>query len=521
MPETLYPVSNCSLEQNQELYLEDESSPLPSISPDELSLDISEINSSENEIHPYDGLSDPECVSEVTSRRPYKNINPSELKLVVITSCNCNLNSNINIGVIYQCLEIDDLVKTIELENNTKGELKIVKNVRKNKKHIPKDKKKKHFINQITIVLNYKGSKINVKLFGNGKMVITGAKSTKVLKEALGLLVEKVRNLSIETKIIEPHTRPKLVTRSTSVEPTSVEPTSVDLEPESTSILSDFFTTTSEFIKFLEKNHLIMLDLVNTLDLDFPLDWHKILINREKNKLLERELDLETFITTELFTSYHPELESITHKLVQTVKLVKNYSYSLLNPLIVEDAIKFYLGDPINLITSYEQLPLPENLSVTVNNYNAMFESNVKFDREKFHQILTHQCGILVNYRPSSYQGLNITYFLNHEGERESVTFFVFQEGTIMITGNKKWEVVEQSYREMCQIIDNYYENIVNTGQYDRIRKNVPSKIEKEDDGKTCVFLNRKTVINNHPRNNYLLKTKGLMSLFTPITVTV
>lgn len=439
---------------------------------------------------------DTQLASELsyTEEVTYKNINPSDLKLIVITSCNCNLQCNININVVFKCLaagDDDDLVKTVELENSSKGEPRTIKNVRRNKKNPSKDKKKKHFINQITIVLHHQDSKINVKLFGNGKMVITGAKSTSTLKEALGLLVEKIRSLSLETKIND------------------FEERCVDGYP-----LLEYFKSPTDLVKFLEKNHLTILDLVNRMNLDFPLDWYKILINSEKNKILEKECELETFVSTELFKTFNNELPIILYKLIQTVKLVKNYSYSTLSPFIVEDAIKYYSGQTINLVTSYEPIPSPEALIVTVNNYNALFNTNIKFDRERFHQVLTNQCGILVNYRPSSYQGLKVTHFLNYEGEKEGVTFFVFQEGAIMITGNKKWEVIEQSYREMCKIIDTYYDQIVNNDSKVTVKRTEPFKIEKEINGEPCVFLNKKLVISSHPRNRYLLKTLDLMSFF-------
>ena len=411
----------------------------------------------------------------------YRSIKPSELKLVVITSCNCNLECNINIGVIYQCLQMSNFVRTVELESNVKGEAKLPKN-KTNKKHKNEDKKKKHFINQITIVVNYSESKINIKLFGNGKMVLTGAKSVAVLQKAVSLLVEEIRSLSTTTQILE-----------------TVE-------------LCDYFAGVGELVRFLDKNHLLILDLVKHLDLDFPLDWSKILVSQEKMRLVDGNKDLlAEWVTSRLFEGESetklPEYYSTLIKLIQTVKFVKNYSYLCLNDKILNDALDFYRGKVTRIITSYESLPSEENIKVSVNNYNALFESNVKFDREKFHQVLTEKCGVMVNYRPSSYQGLNITYYLDYQGDREKVTFFVFQDGTVMITGNNKWEAIRQSYLEFCQIIDVNYDDIVNNETNSLIKKSTnPIKFEKVVDGCLKIYLNKEEVLIKNPRNFYILR---------------
>lgn len=416
----------------------------------------------------------------------YQNISPSALKLVVITSCNCNLNCNINLNVIYACLDPDndDIIKKVELENRVKGECKSSKVVRKNKKKSVKEKKKKHFINQITIVLNYLEAKINVKLFGNGKMVITGAKSVDVLKQTLGVLVNKIRELSLPIQL------------------------------NSTIGLEKIFSTPGDAWKFIEKNHLLILDLIVKVNLQIPINWLAILTNREKKESILSESSFDVLINQHLFTSTSNLSTDLSNfiRLIQTVKLIKNYSYNFVHPAILNDALKYYSGEQIHVKTSYQQLPQTSDLQISVNNYNALFESNVKFDREKFHHVLTNECEILVNYRPSSYQGLNITYYLNHAGEREKVTFFVFQDGTIMITGNKNWEAITESYHQMCQLIDKYYDQIVNTDDDKKNRVQSPTRVEKVIDGENYVFLHKRDLIYNHPRNNYLLKTKGLIA---------
>ena len=445
--------------------------------------DLSEDSDWEHTTLPTSTLGKSSQFVSPTDKQTYRNISPSPLKLVVMTSCNCNLHCNINLNVIYECLELDEIIKKVELENLMKGESKSPKVVRKNKKKVIKEKKKKHFINQITIVLKYLNNKINVKLFGNGKMVITGAKSVDLLQEILGVLVDKIRHLSLPMKL------------------------------KTDAQLENIFATPSELWKFLEKNHLLILDLIVKVNLQIPINWLAILTSRDSQKEIMLS-NFEVLINQYLFTSNENFTTNLNNfiRLIQTVKLIKCYSYHAVDPTITPDALKYYAGEQIFVKTSYQTLPHSNDLVISVNNYNALFESHVKFDREKFHHILTNECEILVNYRPSSYQGLNITYYLNYAGEREKVTFFVFQDGTIMITGNKKWEVITESYHQMCHLIDKYYEQIINVADDTKIKVESPTRVEKVINGETFIFLHKRDLIYNHPRNNYLLKSKGLTS---------
>ena len=180
---------------------------------------------------------------------------------------------------------------------------------------------------------------------------------------------------------------------------------------------------------------------------------------------------------------------------------------------LLNDITDLFKGQSVRFPVSYDQFP-EGPLEISVNNYNALFESNLKFDRDTFHYVLTNKCQILVNYRPSSYQGLNITYYLTHNGKTERVTFFAFQDGTIMITGNNNWEVIETSYHQMCQIIDTYYSEIVSIEKREIKNQNTLPKFEQVMGNISYTFLNKKSLIINNPRNNYILKSKGLVKYY-------
>lgn len=444
----------------------------------------------------------------------YQNIRPSHLRLIVLTSCNCNLNCNVNINTIFHKLDIDNTVRTIKLEQHTKGEIKEPKRKqRKKNKNKNREKKKKHFINQITIVLSHMGYSINVKLFGNGKIVVTGAKNSDMIKVMLGILIGKIHDLRTTYRL------------------------------EANSLSEMFNNSASEFIKYMEKNHILILQLIHELGLDIPINWHNFLINKLRNRLLEKNLSIDDMSKDHLYEEREgaaitvpaplvpvpqvtapsvaapsvaaPSFHNSFVKLLGVSKIVKLYSYSrITNRQLMNDVRRLYDGQEVEFPVTYDSFPDESELKIVVNNYNALFESNVKFDRDKLHHVLTERCQILVNYRPSSYQGLNITYYTNHNDRRSKVTFFAFQDGTIMITGNNDWEVIQKSYYEICSIIDaNYYDIVSNEKKVAKCQY-LPIKVERTIDDANFIFLNVKAVIVNNPRNNYVLKKRDLMKLY-------
>ena len=92
------------------------------------------------------------------------------------------LSEHINIEEMYNSLEINDIVKFVEYKTQYKGySKKLDKKVRKNKV-------KRTFFNQSTIHI-YDGSKVvNVKIFNNGNIQMTGLKYEGQGKEILNIL---------------------------------------------------------------------------------------------------------------------------------------------------------------------------------------------------------------------------------------------------------------------------------------------------------------------------------------------
>ena len=79
----------------------------------------------------------------------------------------------INIENMFESINIDDIVKFIEYKEKHKGySKKLDKKPRKQKKRVT-------FYNQSTIHIYNNGKIVNVKLFNNGKVQMTGLKYEK------------------------------------------------------------------------------------------------------------------------------------------------------------------------------------------------------------------------------------------------------------------------------------------------------------------------------------------------------
>lgn len=155
----------------------------------------------------------------------YLNVDKKEIKnlpngISISTMCaSCKLNTRLNIPNIekYLLLNPDDIL-TVKKSKETMRTLIAIKNKPKRMKKIDtknkqKDTSKNHFYNQITVVVRVTNGqvkdlnevpKINMKLFRNGSVQMSGCKSIKNINIALNKLINKLKEVKakIEDGII-------------------------------------------------------------------------------------------------------------------------------------------------------------------------------------------------------------------------------------------------------------------------------------------------------------------------------
>jgi TATA-box binding protein (TBP) (component of TFIID and TFIIIB) len=124
--------------------------------------------------------------------------------LTISTMCaSAKLNSLVNIVSIEKYLQLDqDDVICVKLNNDNKRTL--IQTKVKNRRQKKKEKKEFHFFNQITVVVRvFHGAvkdwdsepKINLKLFKNGSIQMSGCKSLKYINIVLNKLIVKLSQI--------------------------------------------------------------------------------------------------------------------------------------------------------------------------------------------------------------------------------------------------------------------------------------------------------------------------------------
>lgn len=110
-------------------------------------------------------------------------------------TCISKLSNNINLNILFDNLEINDNIRYIEHgENNYKGYAKKL-----DKKPRKKKENKSRFYNQSTLHL-FINKLINIKLFNNGKIQLTGIKKEDDILPAIQLLIIELSNKQIISK---------------------------------------------------------------------------------------------------------------------------------------------------------------------------------------------------------------------------------------------------------------------------------------------------------------------------------
>lgn len=146
----------------------------------------------------------------------YLNVGDTEINnlpagISVSTMCaSCKLNTRLNIPNIEKYLQLNsDDILTVKMNKERMRTLIAIKNKPKrvkksDNKTKQKDTSKNHFYNQITVVVRIgqgqckdlnEAPKINMKLFRNGSVQMSGCKSIKNINIALGKLICKLKEV--------------------------------------------------------------------------------------------------------------------------------------------------------------------------------------------------------------------------------------------------------------------------------------------------------------------------------------
>lgn len=446
---------------------------------------------------------------------------PSPLKLIIIT-CKTYLNCNLNLKLMAKKLVLDHLVVGKKLLNVIEeGIIKTKPKTTHSKKNIKakplRKMSRKDFSNQCTIIVKTNNSdrNINLKIFGNGKIVITGGLSKDEGKFAVLALKERAQNLEDIYQIVP------------------------------NSHFCDHFNNIASYLKYMSKNYLVFLKIFSLFDINVDLRLDLILNKKfvetypdndteECDPIKQGVLKCDTVMEMDKFVRMI-QIFNICHLyfpnaiFLEKLNRPEDHLHTLIKNL-------FELKSEILPLT-FDKENFNKDFDVTIENYNTMFNSGFQNNREIFTQILNDKYktnGLIssAKFEPSNYQGINVKYISrvlcnpqctslgkkkNTKCPCKEISFLIFQEGNIIITGGRSWDQLMDGYKVINDIIKEEYHNIMVKKSTNQLNHNndLPGQIIKQSTtGTKTIYINKKTQITENPRNVFLLKKLGLLDKY-------
>ena len=436
-----------------------------------------------------------------------------DLELVIIV-CLGNIKSLINLELLALELKLNDQIigkKMIHII--TEGKIKEtpislivpIKTVRYDfsnqltvivnlpNKFIP-DTGDKEYDEKLTKAIAERGCDtidVNLKIFGNGKIIITGCLLQAEAVEAIRIFQEAIVGLERTYKI----------------------------KNDDELSLDKMFPTVELYLKYVTKNYLRLYKLFEVFNADIDLHITTILNKKEMSEVeTVRELftgDANLFVKIiqcdKICTPYYPNyLKNIDYKKDLMIE-------ALVHPVVKHTLHGKRLLDMLHTLFRGESLTLPYSFdlnelitSVEIVNHNTKYVYGYTIDREISTNILNSeyksQLFCPVEFTPENYQGAKIKYLVD---DSTSVTIIIFRE-SLIINGVTNWTDLKKAYH----FITDFFEK-----ESDRIKiVHVPlSKSATTNTEKTPNKFNigeslyvKKNLITYNPRNCYLIKKYNL-----------
>lgn len=322
---------------------------------------------------------------------------------------------------------------------------------------------KELFYNQVTIIVNIKGHHVNIKLFGNGTLHITGCKTlndgveaTKTLYTKLVALNNKKDNILLtrdingvlldKDNLIYTYNGYRVIGYMRSVGEYIVNNKDYGIDKKTKMFIS----------KKLETQRKRVL-----LNMDGEVIGHtKIELLKNKTKFYRRNVNVYYDIESDLI--YYNNDEVIG-------KVVYSISEELITDIEGEEDVKEIEYD-CNAFNEQsceiKQEFTMESVDLDVNCINVYFNMGFEINRQRLYERLL-KLGYICKYKPDSYSGIKFMYKIPKQQEGKNgycrcstkctcmnATFLIFQSGNVIATGFRtmeKMSEVTQHFSEICE----------------------------------------------------------------------
>jgi TATA-box binding protein (TBP) (component of TFIID and TFIIIB) len=308
------------------------------------------------------------------------------------------------------------------------------------------------FYNQISIIINNSGNNVNVKLFGNGSLHLTGCKSINEGVIVTRKIYEKLDSIryKTDTVLITKDLNNILVDKDNlvySYSSNQIIGYRKDLESKRYTInKKDFLIDNKTSMFITEKIETQRRHFIHNLNGEF-IGYSKIELMKNRNKFYKKNNNI--YFDTENGLIYHNN-DNIIGKIVYNIDETKitNVSYTTdifeieynCNPFVEHDYT----------VTSDEKFDL------NVNCMNVYFNIDYKINRQRFYERLINM-NYICKYKPESYSGIKLIYKIPLQNNNSisgfcpctnkctcvNITFLIFQSGNVIATGFKTNEQIK------------------------------------------------------------------------------
>lgn len=411
---------------------------------------------------------------------------------ILLKTCHVDVNLSINISILFNEIEIGSTtsdeygtltIKGTRFQDKSRGVINEVKN--------NANKRRKDFSNQCSVtgeyITNDFVTKVNFKVFNNGNIIITGVKhNNNVIKNVLRLFLKNISHITYTLQ---------------------------DKVNCLTDFLNMFNNSYENYSKFINNHYTQLLKLMNiykTIDIGI----FDIINNTNIYNNLETFIkpiwndDIYNFINLFYICYYYSSKNFMT-----------NLDNEILKQIVLSDNRVF----PLSFDLKYDMIDdIVNNVEVVIENINAMINFDFILDRSKFYNYVVKNAlnteprsnpdfVDFISFEQTMYQGINIKYQIDSTKTNKTkyITFLVFQEGKILISGLQNEEQLQEYSQKILNLINSKRELYdITTSKINPISTcihNYPS-FTGELNNKSIKIIHYTKLIDLNPRNYYIIK---------------
>jgi TATA-box binding protein (TBP) (component of TFIID and TFIIIB) len=391
-------------------------------------------------------------------------------KISTITLTTQFKNCNINLFNVGKFLEIDDTITGIKY---SQGNLNILKGsylttiYRKAKIKQKARVNNALFYNQVSLIIKIGDSNINVKLFGNGCLHMTGCKTPET-----GIEVTKI--IYIRLNHLRNANYPIILSRN--IHGVLLDKDNLIYSEETHQIIG-FYKPETHIYTINKKeytydsNNIFIHTKMESKRIRHLIDFNGKMIGNCQIKLLKNHNKL--FKNNGIYYDYENNLIYYNNdKVIGTLEYTiekKKFNETKLNTedvMIIDYSCNCFIPYDFKLDDFTK-----ETIDLNVNCINIYFNLNVSINRQRLYDILLSQ-NLICKYNPEIYSGIKLIYKCPIDGKLINkgicscsnkctcldIVFLIFQSGNIIVSGFKDKETIDLVVNDFLKILQPFIE---------------------------------------------------------------